>query len=166
MAAIQRVVGKLTPLIHEGCSLLAGTSTGIFFHANQLRGGQASFASLALIYFNAALECFFSWFGVFYALRLLEQTAEESEAVLQGVEMDFLLSELCIFTASTERNQRMVPRSSKFSVKMFRRRVLRLRIGDFKTVNNGSALEYFHTAAGNMITYAFMVDSSSPSWIL
>ena len=173
MNAIPRVVGKLMPLLLEGTLVIAGTSTAMMLHVGQVQDERAKKnISLIVLYQSGTMATLVSWFGVFYALHMLEQMAEESVALLKDVEMELMLLSLRLPSKLPRRTRgelsgwQLPVRVTKFKARMFRRRVLRLRIGDFSSVETGSAAEHFRLAAENIITYALMIDFSSPMWII
>ena len=86
---------------------------------------------------------------------------EESEALLKDIEEDIL----SLPTISTCFNGGLRLVKSRFLARSFRRRMLRLKVGDFRTVEPGFALEYFQMTVEYIVTYALMVDPAGGMWL-
>ena len=104
----------------------------------------------------------FASLGVSGLLLQLEQVMEESEAIMKEIEGD-ILSLPTITIRMQGGGQRLV--KSRFLARSFRRRVLRLKLGDFRAVEPGFALEFFQMTAENILTYVLMVDPAGGMWI-
>ena len=80
---------------------------------------------------------------------------EESRAVPRDIEGEIISQRN---TSTRWDGERMV--RSRFVTRIFKRRLLRLKLGDFTNIESGFALEYFHMTAEKVITYVFMVDTT------
>ena len=127
MNTLQRVLGKLTPLVVQGASVLSGTSTILVLRFDPFSNEQAC-GYCAFTFFLGVIFC--AWLEAFEILVLIEQVMEESEAVLKDIEKG-ILSQSTISTCFNG-GRRLV--KSRFLARSFRRRMLRVKLGDFRTI--------------------------------
>ena len=116
--------------------MLSGTSTILVLHLDPFDDGQAC-GYCAFVFFLGLV--FLTWIGVFIVLIIMEQLVGKSEALLKDIEKDIL--SLPTISACFNAGLRLV--KSKFLAKSFRRRMLRMKLGDFRTIEPGFALQYF-----------------------
>ena len=138
--------------------MLSGTSTILVLHFDPFKDGQACSYCAFTFFLGLVLA---TWIGVFVVLILFEQVIEESKALLKNIEEDIL--SLPTISSCFNGGLRLV--KSRFLARSFRRRMLRVKLGDFRTIEPGFALQYFQVTAENIVTYAFMVDPTSGMWM-
>ena len=156
--ALHAIVGKFAPLMVLGVSVLACTSTVMLLHINPLSEGQGCAYCAFLILGALAIS---SWVGGFFGFKLVEQLSEESAAVLRDISQEITLE---MMASKCVNGDQFVIRS--FSARFFRRGVLRVKIGEFRKVEAGFALEFFQMTSDNIVNYIFMVNPVGQMWLL
>ena len=86
---------------------------------------------------------------------------EESGGLLREIEAEITVR-AC--RGSCSYGKHVVRRS--FPGRVFRRRVLRWKMGQFKNVEPGFAVQFLLKTADNVITYAFMVNVGTEMWLI
>ena len=152
-------VGHMIPVLVLGVSTLATASTVMLLRIDLHEGGPgcAPCASLVLIGFAAA-----AWLGGFFIINFLERFEEGSGAILRSIADDITIE--AHDGSGCWYGGRLVRRS--FAARLFRRRLLRIRVGTFRTMEAGFAVEFFQMTSENMVTYALMVNLKGQMWLL
>ena len=147
------------PVLVLGVSTLATASTVMLLRIDLHEGGQGCAPCAAFVLFIFASA---AWLGGFVIINFLERFAEGSGAILRSIADDITIE--AHDGSGCWYGGRLVRRS--FAARLFRRRLLRVRIGSFSTMEAGFAVKFFQMTAENMVTYAFMVNRKSQMWLL
>ena len=156
--ALDIVLENAAPCGVLALSAVACTSTVMLLHINPMTEGQgcAPCAFLMLLGFSVC-----AWLGGFMNFRQLEQVSDESASVLSEIS-DQIIAEAMVSNCLYGR--RLAGRS--YVTRLFRQRILRVKIGEFRKLEPGFALEFFQTTADNVVTYIFMVNPSGQMELL
>ena len=157
MNTVQAIMGKLLPLMLMGASALCAISSALAIHLHNLKSGQicVSCAYLVLSFFTCL-----SSIGAFLLCRYIENIGEESAAVLKEIETGIVLETT---VGSWVHGGRGVRRS--LPARLFRRRVMRVKLGTFTNIETGFALEFLLQTVDNIVTFVFMVNVSNELWL-
>ena len=86
---------------------------------------------------------------------------EESEGLLREMEAEIRARanrRSCVYAGHVVRRS--------FPMRLFQRRVLRWKMGQFKRVEPGAAVEFLQHTADNVVTYVFMVNVRTGMWLV
>ena len=158
MNVVQAILGKLLPVIFLGASALAATSLSILIHIHVLIPNQQHVYIAALDLSGLA---FLSSVGAFMAFQFLENMMEESAGVLREIEAEIMVKAK---RRTYFYGGQLIGRD--YLARLFRRRIIRVKMGEFKNIESGFALEFFRHTADNFITYVFMVNVGTKMWLL
>ena len=156
--ALHLIVAKFIPVVVFVLSIMACSCTIMLLHINPMENEQGcafcAFVILAGLAVGASS-------GGFLVFQLLEQLSEESASVLREIE-DAIVSEAmklqCFYGGQSVRR--------RYAARLFQRRILRVRIGEFRQIEVGFALEFFQMTADNIVSYIFMVSPAGQMWLL
>ena len=151
-------LGNGLPMVIVGASAMAAASAAMLVHSNHLKLGQECLPCLRLTFLGFASAF---WLGAFLILLFLENTMEESGGLLREIEAEITVR---ASRGSCSYGGHVVRRS--FPARLFRRRVLRWKMGEFQNIEPGSAIGFLLQTADNVITYAFMVNVGTEMWLV
>ena len=156
--ALHLIVARFIPAVVLVLSVMACACTVMLLHIDPKEEEQGCAFCAFIILAGTAIG---AWGGGFVVFQLLEQLSEESAAVLGEIEKEIMSEavELKCFHGGQR-----VRRS--FAARLFRRRMLRVRIGEFRKIEAGFALEFFQMTADNIVSYIFMVSPAGHMWLL
>ena len=154
---MQAILGKLMPLIFVGASALAATSLVMISLLNSVESSKRCLACAYLVLFGLL---FLSSLGAFLLFQYMEDITEESAGVLGEIEAEILVRAK---RGSCFYGKQMLRRS--FSARLFRRRIMRMKLGEFRNIEAGFALDFLLQTADNIVTYVFMVNFDTPMWL-
>ena len=156
--ALEVVVTKFTPLIFLGFSAQACACTVSLLHINPTSEGQGCvYCTFLLLGTTGVL----AWVVGFVGFRLVEQLSEESTGVLEEISRSITAETMtseCIY--GDQQVRRSLP------ARLFRRSVLRARVGEFRKIESGFALEFFQMTLDNIVSYIYMVNPNRKMWLL
>ena len=144
------------PLIFLGA--LAATSFSILVHIDELIPNQEYFHFAVL---DLLLTLLLSMFVTFMIFNLLENTMEEWSGVLREIETRIMAEPKrrpCFCGDQVIRRH--------LSARIFRIRLIRMKMGEFRSIESGFALEFLQQTIDNCITYVFMVNVGTKMWLL
>ena len=93
--------------------------------------------------------------------QYMENLAEESAGVLREIEEEIIAKAnrgTCFFKGQVVR--RSLP------ARLFRRRIMRMRMGEFSNMEAGFAVDFLLQTASNIVTYVFMVNVGTEVWLV
>ena len=156
---VQAIMGKLLLLILMGASVLSATSSALIILLHNLKSSQLCVYCTYMI--PTAFVCL-STLGASMLCKYIENEniAEESDGVLREIEAEIVLKATtgsCVYGRQVVR--RFLP------ARIFRRRVMRIKLGDFKNIETGFTLDFLLQTADNIITFVFMVNAGAESWL-
>ena len=159
MNTANTILGNWLPTLLLGASALAATNAAMLIHSNHMNLGQQCLPCLCFCFLYMAIAfCF----GPFLMFLCLENTTEESGGLLREIEDEIRVR--------TNRGScsygRHVIRRGSLPARLFRRRIIRWKMGQFKNVEPGSAVQFLLQTADNVITYAFMVNVGTDMWLV
>ena len=156
--ALHLIVAKFIPVVVFVLSVMACACTIMLLHINPMENEQGCAFCAFVILAGTAIG---AWGGGFIAFQLLEQLSEESESVLGEIE-DAIMAEArtqkCFYGGQ--------PLRGRYAARLFRRRILRVKIGEFNEVEVGFALEFCQMTVDNIVSYIFMVSPAGQMWLL
>ena len=141
-----------------GLSALACAGTVMILHINPFskEQGCASCAFLVLV-----PTAGFASVGGFVGFRLIEQLSQESAEVLEEISESIIADTM---TSECVYGDQVVRRC--FPARLFRRSMLRVKMGEFRKIEPGCAVEFLQMTLDNMVTYVYMVNPSGKMWLL
>ena len=92
---------------------------------------------------------------------MLEQVSEESGSVLGEINEEIIAEAM-----ATKRIYGTKLIRQSYVTRLFRQRMLRIKIGEFRKIEAGFTLEYFQSTADNIVTYIYMVNPTSQMSLL
>ena len=156
--ALQAIAAKFTPLIFLALSVMACASAVMLLHINPTSEDHGcaycAFLFLVVCTWNALM-------GGFFAFELVEQLSEASAAVLGEINesvMSEAMASGCVYGGQLIRRG--------FAARLFRRCILRVRMGEFRKIEPGFGLEFFQMTTDNIVAYIYMVNSTGKMWLL
>ena len=155
---LNSIAGKLIlPALVLGGIVLAATSTGMLirFESHQDKHGCSYCLSWILAMFAGSV-----WFGGFIMFRQLEKFTQESDEVLREIDSD-IMRETRLLGHVLGRHFK----GAAFQKRSFRRRIMRVQLGDFGYIEPGFALSFFQQTLDNIVTYVFMVKVGGEMWL-
>ena len=156
--ALHLIVSKFIPVVFLVLSAMACACSIMLLHINPMEEEQGCALCAFVVLAGTAIG---AWGGGFVVFQLLGQLSEESAGVLGEIEQEIMAEAMAV---KCFYGGRSVQRS--FAARFFRRRMLRVRIGEFRKVEVGFALEFFQMTAGNIVSYIFMVSPARKMWLL
>ena len=153
MNTVQAILGKLLPLLLMGASALCAISSALAIHIHNLASSHVCIPCA-----NSVLSCFvgLSSIGAFLLCQYRENIAEESAGVLKEIETDIILK------TTMNGGQGIRP---CLLAKLFRRRIMRVKLGGFTNIETGFALEFLLQTVDNIVTFVFMVNVCNDAWL-
>lgn len=158
MNVLRATFGNLVPLMVNGASVLAAMSSAMLLHIDQFNNRETC-GVCAFTMFSAFAVA--AWLGVFVILRWFEEMMDQSAGVLKDIEEEIesqATESICFHGGQRVRRHR--------AGRLFQRRPLRLKIGEFRNLEPGFAMEFFQSTEDNIITYGIMVDFSGKMGLL
>ena len=156
MNYLLHLTANILPMVPPALSMLAAASSVMLLHMGW-DGGEYN-------YYNYPIFAGFlsgSWVGGFGVLHLLEQMVEVSGAALKDIEGQIRSESVSL----SMRGRGTIPKRS-FPERLFRRRVLRIRMGAFYYIEPGFALDFFQMTVDNIVTYSLVVNTSEKMWLI
>ena len=157
MNTVQAILGKLLPLIIMSASTMCAISSALIIHLHNVRSNELCISCAYLIL--ATFACLSS-IGAFMLCQYMENIGEESAQVLKDIEAEIIVKAA---TGSCVYEGRMVRRC--LPARLFRRRVIRVKLGDFASIESGFAVEFLFQTVDHIVTFVFMVNVDTATWL-
>lgn len=157
MNTVTAIMGQMFPLMYMGASALSATSSALLIHMHSLKSSESC---RPCMYVDLAWFAFLSSLGAFMLFQYMENLAEESAGVLREIEEEIIVKAsrgTCFYGGRAVR--RSLP------ARLFRRRIMRVRMGEFSTIEAGFAVDFLLQTADNIVTYVFMVNVGTEVWL-